>query len=930
MSLQAEVRWYDASGVEQPLPPAFVGDWDFSLVAQGGCESFSLTVPAEYEDATLAALLDSLPAVGWRVEFWLDGMCAFRGWADRVEPAISAGQPALKLTGSGLMARLSKLRAYLTYIEPQGGDIHEVFEKLSARYLVGAHRLDEASLGGWAQDLQTIGHSLKRIEFWDTSLLDAFNQLSDAADQILWGFRVKSTGENELYAHPLPTTVLRDDFVVTVGRDVLYLAEPDDLDWVVNHLKLRGGPSKNPNLVTNGSFEQLLLPGETEATNLLLNPSFEEGGGQESIWYWNRGGSALRRPTNRDLGEHARSGDYFAELDNSGDWISQTRPVPVSPTGTTPFLLTTHYAVEAVDWGTVQILVETVSGGQVTGTALWAMQPTDSQSYDQRQDTFSVGSDVSALRVSYFFPEAADRDLNAPPGNPAVWARYVVGPAPTGAWSGHAKELAIWDGVAWRFAQPVLNAQVRVADEGVWLQWNGADWVAGPPCKPIMLDDIWLDRADRPAAEGWKIQLGSSADRCDALWGLEAGEDGSSPPYHGNAYARLVCTTSPGFNAALLPADDRWCPARPGTTYELSVWMRTQASQDYQLQIAWYDLKMRIQRIQSPWLKTLGDGEWHRYSFSGRIGQHMMGTMRPGLLMQTGTYDIDAMMLREARASMASETDFYEGDQLEWRFNTNNDAPCVAIEGWSAEAQASIGLYGVREEVVEHEEITTLNHAKRYAKAWLERRCKPRRHGRLILSGERIPNPTYFIADGQPSGRVRIEGLETPLTQFPARVVVSSGEDGLRVEMDLEERRPDPALVLLEYLERRQRAGRRGQYAGGRGSLVGSAGEAEASPMQTWIYGPDEPAPYTRVWDALSEATTEDPALFRTGGSVYTVTIYDAAGNATEPESVLLVLLDTGKPLVEGMHYTREGAVLTFAAGARPLPGERVLVVGRL
>ncbi len=44
---------------------------------------------------------------------------------------------------------------------------------------------------------------------------------------------------------------------------------------------------------------------------------------------------------------------------------------------------------------------------------------------------------------------------DTPPGSPANGDRYVVGPSPSGAWSGHANEYAVYLGSAWTFRAPI-------------------------------------------------------------------------------------------------------------------------------------------------------------------------------------------------------------------------------------------------------------------------------------------------------------------------------------------------------------------------------------------------------------------------------------------------------------------------------------------
>jgi hypothetical protein len=69
-----------------------------------------------------------------------------------------------------------------------------------------------------------------------------------------------------------------------------------------------------------------------------------------------------------------------------------------------------------------------------------------------------------------------DKDLNAPPGSPADGARYIVASSPTGAWSGHAGEIAVWQDGAWAFSTPREGWLAWVADEDTPYFWTGSAW----------------------------------------------------------------------------------------------------------------------------------------------------------------------------------------------------------------------------------------------------------------------------------------------------------------------------------------------------------------------------------------------------------------------------------------------------------------------
>ena len=71
-----------------------------------------------------------------------------------------------------------------------------------------------------------------------------------------------------------------------------------------------------------------------------------------------------------------------------------------------------------------------------------------------------------------------DRDLSAPPGSPAEGARYIVGSSPTGAWSGHADEVAAYQDGAWMLYAPVEGWIAWIGDEDIAVVWDGTVWSA--------------------------------------------------------------------------------------------------------------------------------------------------------------------------------------------------------------------------------------------------------------------------------------------------------------------------------------------------------------------------------------------------------------------------------------------------------------------
>jgi len=70
-----------------------------------------------------------------------------------------------------------------------------------------------------------------------------------------------------------------------------------------------------------------------------------------------------------------------------------------------------------------------------------------------------------------------DRYINTPPSSPSDGDAYITGDSPTGAWSGHPYKIAtVLDG-AWRIFDPFKGLRAYVADEEVFVVWDGSSWV---------------------------------------------------------------------------------------------------------------------------------------------------------------------------------------------------------------------------------------------------------------------------------------------------------------------------------------------------------------------------------------------------------------------------------------------------------------------
>jgi hypothetical protein len=84
-----------------------------------------------------------------------------------------------------------------------------------------------------------------------------------------------------------------------------------------------------------------------------------------------------------------------------------------------------------------------------------------------------------ALRVLDALVQLAvlDKDVSTPPGSPAEGDCYVVGATPTGAWAGHASQVAAFQDGAWAFHVPSEGWLAWVRDEDTLYAFDGTGWV---------------------------------------------------------------------------------------------------------------------------------------------------------------------------------------------------------------------------------------------------------------------------------------------------------------------------------------------------------------------------------------------------------------------------------------------------------------------
>jgi|GEM_PF-7075946 len=180
--------------------------------------------------------------------------------------------------------------------------------------------------------------------------------------------------------------------------------------------------------------------------------------------------------------------------------------------------------------------------------------------WDLGADGWKSGMDRNLLLLDTLAqPRAIDVGRNAPPGAPESGDTYVVGASPSGAWSGGAWSIAVYDADEWVQITPREGWQIKSLSDGLLYEFNGSEWaevrLGGPlanltAAAPPTIDDdetqgyeplsVWIDISNGEyykcldATAGAAVWVKSSL-TIDELGALALANDASGVPYSGSA-----------------------------------------------------------------------------------------------------------------------------------------------------------------------------------------------------------------------------------------------------------------------------------------------------------------------------------------------------------------------------------------------------------
>jgi len=99
--------------------------------------------------------------------------------------------------------------------------------------------------------------------------------------------------------------------------------------------------------------------------------------------------------------------------------------------------------------------------------------------WDLGEDGWKPGMDINLQTLSALVQlSVISGSISTPPGAPVDGDSYIVGPAPTGAWTGHATKIAAWLSSAWVIFTPRAGWVSWVNATSALSVFNGTVWVS--------------------------------------------------------------------------------------------------------------------------------------------------------------------------------------------------------------------------------------------------------------------------------------------------------------------------------------------------------------------------------------------------------------------------------------------------------------------
>jgi hypothetical protein len=122
-----------------------------------------------------------------------------------------------------------------------------------------------------------------------------------------------------------------------------------------------------------------------------------------------------------------------------------------------------------------------------------------------------------------------DRDLAIPPVTPSDGDRYLVASSPSGQWAGQEGKIAAWQDGAWSFYGPREGWLIWIADEDIFLIFDGASWTGSATQNAQLVGvNTTADTTNRLAVSSSAVLFNNAGDSVQVKLNKNAGSDSAS------------------------------------------------------------------------------------------------------------------------------------------------------------------------------------------------------------------------------------------------------------------------------------------------------------------------------------------------------------------------------------------------------------------
>lgn len=318
---ELDIRVYDSDNKRLTISPNAIFECGFTVLERGGYAEGYLRALTQWDDLT------TIFSGTERVDVWWRGALRYRGYLKLPEREGNEAGEFATPNLYGLMQWLDTIQCKKKYVFAEDTDLAAIAQAIIDDFVLVTDGVTTEPVitspplpHDLTTDMDTVGQTARQFDTRGMSVAAALTALCDVVPfSCHWGCGVDATSPipgDVIYFRPRSTTVA---YRPSIGGALASWSQSEDAAGIVNALIVQGGPVSQPNLVTDGSFEDP-SPASELVGNLLSDYSFETF----PTSAWTGSGGATQKA------ENAHTGTYSIELDQNNEKIETTSYVSIS------------------------------------------------------------------------------------------------------------------------------------------------------------------------------------------------------------------------------------------------------------------------------------------------------------------------------------------------------------------------------------------------------------------------------------------------------------------------------------------------------------------------------------------------------------------------------------------------------------------------